>query len=193
MQRRRTRYVISYIPTGTVEIRTGHILAPSESDVRLWVAKRGTLISIETQRSLKARTVKRHGLVLDRKALADACDLLGIRNRVEVRFHGAVGNTNGTHRYSFPRVRSAADVASLAPVHRIVIKSYLSPEQASSTLWHELTHAAQAERVSREDPSLWWAFIRKQRRIPYSHRPIENEARDMSATMGDCLLFGAAA
>ncbi len=57
--------------------------------------------------------------------------------------------------------------------HCITVKSYLTPEQASRTLWHELAHAMQAERSGSE--AAWAA--NSDRKGPYSKRPIEIEAR----------------
>jgi hypothetical protein len=68
-----------------------------------------------------------------------------------------------------------------------MVKSYLGAQEASGTLWHELTHAMQAERVVKAGES-WQSHTAAQARWTYSRRPIEIEARQMSDTMRDCLL-----
>lgn len=110
------------------------------------------------------------GFRIDNAAVRDACELLGIGLPVDVRFSGRVGPTNGSHAFDGER-------------HRIMLKSYLTPEQATRTLWHELTHAMQAERAG--SVLAWGAFSRAQRSYSYSNRPIELEARRMADVMGD--------
>jgi hypothetical protein len=159
--------------------------------VREWAGRHYDVVSVKRAKRAKRHAPKRAtGLVLDREALKDACDLLGIMLPVHVRYNGVAGGTNGTHRYKYGHdAPPSAGVASSAPYHHIVIKSYLSAEEATSTLWHELTHAVQAERASRIDPRAWWAVVRAQHRWSYRMRPIEVEARAMAEQMKDCLLF----
>jgi hypothetical protein len=114
------------------------------------------------------------GYRVDQKALKAAIALLDIKLPVKVRFNARVGDTNGNYRF-----RNGG--------HDIMLKSYHTAEQASSTLWHELTHAMQAERCGGtiED---WREVHREQKRYTYKQRPIEIEARKMSADMADCPL-----
>lgn len=63
--------------------------------------------------------------------------------------------------------------------HQIMIKTYLTPLEASKVLWHELTHAAQAERLGVNE------FARQYRMYSgtgsfgaaYRNNPFEVEAR----------------
>ncbi len=114
------------------------------------------------------------GFKLDQGAVRDARALLGIKLPVDIRFHSRVGNTNGNYRFDGRK-------------HQIMLKTYHTPEQASSTLWHELCHAMQAERAGGTVAD-WGVVRREQARYPYSRRPIEREAREMSATMANCPL-----
>jgi hypothetical protein len=116
--------------------------------------------------------------VIDQSALADAIDLLGLKVPVKVRFNSRAGATNGNYR-----LRRAPG----GLYHDIMLKSYHDAEQASSTLWHELCHAMQAERVMLAGEE-WGSFTAAQKRWPYSRRPIQIEARQMSADMADCPL-----
>jgi hypothetical protein len=103
------------------------------------------------------------GFRIDRAALREACEFLGITGNVEVRFNARAGRTNGNYRRRYGK-------------HDIMVKSYLTPAEASKTLWHELAHAMQAERVEAEGGE-WGTHSRAQRRWSYSVRPIEVEAR----------------
>lgn len=115
---------------------------------------------------------------VNQKALADALEVLKLKLPVKIRTHARQGATNGNHRLS------------REGYHDIMVKSYLTPEEASSTLWHELTHAQQAENAGGVDH--WNKVCNDQRRrYPYSRRPIEVEARAMSELMSDVLLTGA--
>jgi hypothetical protein len=115
----------------------------------------------------------RGGFRVDDDALRDGCELLGIHHPVRIVLNGRVGPTWGNHRFD-------------GAEHRIMVKSYLTPEQATRTLWHELTHAMQAERVG--GGVAWWALCRAQRSYSYSQRPIELDAREMEDVLGDLAL-----
>lgn len=108
--------------------------------------------------------------VLNPEAVQDAVRELGLNVQVRIRFHARAGNTNGIYRRYFTH-------------HDIMLKTYLTPKEASSTLWHELTHAMQAERAGA--PDAWNAYAKAQRSYSYDNRPIEVEARAMSALMAD--------
>lgn len=115
------------------------------------------------------------GWTIDEEAVKQAAELLGVKRPVKVRTHARVGGTHGNYRLRNRRPEQ--------PYHDIMVKSYLSPSQASETLWHELTHASQADRC--DTPEAWEAFSRNQRRYPYRVRPIEVEARETSKTFAD--------
>lgn len=126
----------------------------------LAVAKGLRVLSLTTPDAMK----REGGFTLDRRAIREACVFLDIDySAVKLRLNGRVGPTNGNYR------RRGYE-------HNIMLKSYLTPEQASQSLWHELAHAMQAERVER-DGGTWHAYASAQRRWSYSTRPIEVEAR----------------
>ncbi len=122
----------------------------------------GDLVSVKPQ----------GGYRVDAEALKAAIELLGLKLPVKVRHNSRVGSTRGNYRITKDGT------------HDIMVKSYLTPEQASSTLWHELTHAMQAERAG-ANWTAWGRAINDQKRWPYSRRPIEIEAQQMSADMAD--------
>jgi len=150
------------------------ILAYTAQDVRDFYSARCVAVSRGDYRKA-ARNAERAvygGFTIDQEALAAAIQLLDIKQPVKIRFHSRVGGTNGNHRLR-------------AWGHDIMIKSYLAAEQASSTLWHELKHARQSDGHTLES---WRAVKAEQRRYSYAVRPIEREARALSAEMADCPL-----
>lgn len=161
---RRTRYTV-YYDDDKPEV----CLAYTPEGARKLFEKLGhSVIRVERGDYRKTRTGG--GFVINKAALADAIELLGLKLPVKVRTHARVGDTNGNYR-----LRDGW--------HDIMLKSYHTPEQASSTLWHELTHAMQAERAGGKDE--WRSVRNEQRRYSYRIRPIEVEAREMSEAMAD--------
>lgn len=97
----------------------------------------------------------RAGWYLDQDAILEAIDKLGITRKVRIKFmtatrravresgrgrswgKGGKGWRHGTHY-----VRNNS--------HLITVDQERSAEQASNTLWHELTHCMQAERWEKE-------------------------------------------
>lgn len=66
-------------------------------------------------------------------AVLEALDYFGIVDPTEVKFTAGI-HRKGAHRYAGP-----------GQPHLITVSTYLSPEEAGRTLWHELCHAAQRE------------------------------------------------
>lgn len=62
-------------------------------------------------------------------------------------------------------------------IHMIVLDARLTEDDASNTLWHELTHALQCERDFRGCGS---EFHTESHRQDYANGPIEVEARSMA-------------
>lgn len=111
-------------------------------------------------------------------ALAEARDFLGLAFPVKIRTHARAGSVRGNYRLGHD--------AHGRPFHNIMLKDYLDPEQASKTLWHELTHAMQAERACTEAGAttadtqrMAWSGVRNlDRGIGYRRKSIEVEARE---------------
>lgn len=109
----------------------------------------------------------------DLAAIGRACDELGVYGDVEVgcaeyargRWGGMYSNERGVHRVRVGRRQSASE--------------------ASRTLWHELTHAAQWERGERESTQ---AVFRDQGSAAYADHPKEVEARANEQRADDCPL-----
>ncbi len=116
---------------------------------------------------------------LDESALAEASEYLGLKLPIRVRYSSRAGNVRGNYRLG--RSTSGPNF------HNIMLKTYIGAEQASKTLWHELTHAMQAERemlaagLDLRDPAgkiAWQSADARGRGIGYSRKPIEVEARE---------------
>lgn len=78
---------------------------------------------------------------VDPDALRKARRELGIRHEVSVKSHFQK-HTDGTYGGLYP----TKPYRKRDRKHRITIATNLAPEDASETLWHELTHASQRER-----------------------------------------------
>lgn len=173
---RRVRFTVNFEDGREPEV----ILAYNAAQVQVHYAKKGLTVRVRQGDFRKAAIVaqkkREGGFRLDSAAIRDACEQLGIKLAVRIRFNGRVGGMNGNH--CFP-----------GGYHNIMLKSYLTPEQATKTLWHELVHALQAERDGEARPVVWAEFVgRQQRRYTYRNRPIEIEARQMAEMMADCPL-----
>jgi Zn-dependent peptidase ImmA (M78 family) len=81
--------------------------------------------------------VAKAGWVIDQDAVIDAMDYLKIEHTVHIRFMTA-RYRQGTHR---TKVNDA---------HHLTLDQSRDLESANFTLWHELTHARQAEEFTRE-------------------------------------------
>jgi hypothetical protein len=136
------------------------------------------------------------GWRLDRKALAEAVEFLGIECPVNVKQTGFRGGRFGAHqlrgvlrgRFMSGKVSDFARADTVG--HYITVKSWLTPEQAGQTLWHELCHAMQAERAmatlpAPSDPSVqygaWVACSARGNGVAYNLKPVEVEAREYEA------------
>lgn len=174
MRRRRSRFTVT-MTDGTKQV----VLAYDTVGARSFFTGRG--YDVRSVTAGDHRVAKRNaqtkavgGFRLNHAAIRDACELLGVKMPVAIKFNGRVGATHGNHRFT-------------GSSHRIMVKSYLTVQQASETLWHELTHALQAERDC-GSRAAWVAQHSEQRRYSYQRRPIEIEARKMSEDMADLLL-----
>lgn len=129
---------------------------------------------IEEQR---ASDVCSTGHTLDQAAIKEAIEFLGLQLPVEIKQPSRVGRRRGSHCFDWN--------VGAQGVHAITIKSYLNPERASKTLWHELAHAAQAERafaaagattpIARH--KAWSAVLNRDRGIGYERKGVERDAR----------------
>ena len=103
----------------------------------------------------------------------EALDFFGLTMPVKVKQTAHQGGRYGAHSF-----RVGPDGR---PYHHITVKSWLDPQQAGRTLWHELTHAMQAEREAagtRTTADALRAWRTTSARMgSYRDRPIEVEAR----------------
>lgn len=164
----RTRYTVTLRSGET--LRREVILAYSADGARSFYEGRGNTV-VEIEKGDYRLQSPDSGFNIMQDALKAAQKELGLVLPVKIRFNARQGRTNGNYRFNTTH-------------HDIMIKSYLSPEQASSTLWHELTHAMQAERVG-GTKSVWADFLKDQSSYSYKNRPIEIEANKMSRAKKD--------
>lgn len=126
------------------------------------------------------------GWRLDRAALREAIEFLGLTLPVTIKPTATRGGGGyGAHRL---RARSgkffrnpALDTAQ-GLGHHITVNNKLTPAKASETIWHELAHAMQAERLIAKMPAAtereqYIAWGRVDRGTAYERKPIEVEAR----------------
>lgn len=178
-QRRRSRF--------TVQLSTGPsvVLAYDAQGARSYYVGRGReVLSVVKGDYRIAPSVG--GWTLDQDAVNAAAASLGLKLPVTIKANARQGSTLGNHRLKPQAGLRAGPAQRASGYHAIMVKSYLTPEQASSTLWHELTHSLQAERAG-GTPELWRVEQRKHHG-QYRHSALEIEARAMSVAMADCPL-----
>lgn len=159
--KRRKRYTV------TLSDSSQHvILAFDALDARLYYTQRFGRVASVSAGDYRLQPTEREWQ-LNYAALRDAKKELGLTLPITVRKNGRQGSTNATYR--------------LKPEgHHIVVKSYLTRQEATESLWHELQHAQQAERVG-ATAAAWKAEHDRQKKWPYKKRPMEIEARRTAA------------
>lgn len=189
---RRQRFRAHLERAGALSERT--ILAYEVASVADFYRRMGyTVLHVESAR--KKRTCERPANKPWRhndRAIRDAIEFLGITLPVRIKPTNVAGGRLGAHtlrpvgpgvRRQGSRVHGIEHATGL--VHHITVKSWQDAEQASRTLWHELTHAMQAERelAKLPDPNdlrtalrTWGRAYRDGR--SYDRKPIEREARE---------------
>lgn len=170
MSNRRSRFTITFLD-GSREVFLGYSALSAEN---YYNGRGRPVVSVTKGDYRMDKNVTGGGFKIIQSALKTAQEELGLTIPVKVRFNARQGNTNGNYRFRGTH-------------HDIMVKSYLTPEEASSTLWHELTHAMQAERCGGTTET-WTKVHREQRNWTYRQRPIEIEANAMSAAKADVLL-----
>lgn len=185
---RRTRYRFN-VTTSDGRVFEHHILDYDRYSAEAWFrARYATVEYLGTGMGRPPLARAPQAFKIDQAALAEAIALLGITLPVSVKITAHGGRTLGTHRFkamhgTFMRDKST-DTASGGMYHHICIRSWLSVEQAGRTLWHELTHAMQAERETdrnaplREQFEGWRFCAARGRGTTYRAKPIEVEARE---------------
>lgn len=166
---RRQRFRATVIRPGSTQIEELHFLTYTKDQAIRLAERRGIkIVTILTPAQFKAQQpAVGRAYKIDQAALAEAIEFLGLKLKVRIRFNARQGRVNGNYKRDYMG-------------HDIMLKSYLTVEQASKTLWHELAHAMQSERAG----SVWdWNVVANEkrpgrsRRIEYRNRPIEVEAR----------------
>lgn len=110
-------------------------------------------------------------------AVARVAESMGIDKPVVVESSGKIRGS-GMHDVVIRRV-GGSDREEF--VHRVVVNRRLGADEASKTIYHELTHAAQFDRRSRQAKTDFAAAAAERERLrrgPYEKRPEEVEARE---------------
>lgn len=206
MGNRRQRFTITYVSrTGaTEEVQTlayPRVYTPGDVDHPGWAVgfpapMVGRVLSLlDAAEIVKIVLTPRGGAPspvaprwrIDPDALDAAKDFFGLKLPVYVR-RSAGYRTQGTHRL-MPGWRAPAGVSGSTSsyYHHLTITGKSSADDASRTIWHELTHCWQAERAMAEarergasvaeQARAWSTADERSRAIPYSDRPCEVEAR----------------
>lgn len=192
-RQRRTRWLVELSRNGKASER--QILGYHEQNVRDYYERMGyTVRSITKHRPSKAERPANKPWRKNERAIREAIEFLGITLPVEIKPTGHAGGRFGCHRLLplGPTVRTVGSRVYGAEhtnklVHRITIKSWRSAEEASRTLWHELAHAMQAERVlatlptgynAKEALNAWGACADFGRGVAYERKPVEIEANE---------------
>lgn len=191
---RRTRYTVT-LASGEEKL----ILAYDAAGARDHYERRGLAVIHVVKGDLvngPAARPQGGGWRIDRANLRQAIEVLGIRHPVEIKQTSRVGNQQGRHRPTPTggqvyirggKVYNPDTATGLK--HSITVKSYLTPEEAGRTLWHELTHAMQAERIEGTPAQVLRALHAQYRDgTPYRHKPMEVEARSFGSWNDDCPL-----
>lgn len=174
---RRTRYRVTAERAG--QGRSWDVLAYSRESALRFLERQGYYnIEMTTGRRRPVGSGQPARWEIDRTALKRACAMLGITWEVKITRTTARGRT-GSWTMSPER--------HTAKVHRITANKLSDLETANRTLWHELTHAAQCERVG-GTWAQYFAHHRREHGYPYTIRPCEVEARANAEQYGHIML-----
>ncbi len=188
MAQRRRRFIATLSKNGTTCQRT--VLAYNEEYARRYYERAGyEVLSVDKKPNASRAQPKPTGggWTLDQAALDRAIEFFGLKLNVKIGTHGRNGSTRGT--YSMMPTGGSVKTSgkkiygldtATGFFHKIQVKSYLTPEQASRTLWHELTHAMQAERTIARGGSpreIFTSWKASDRGVRYENKPKEVEAR----------------
>jgi hypothetical protein len=185
---RRKRFHATVVDAGFKRKIT--IMAYTPESARRWLETSGYIVlrlsAAKRRKSIAAG--KAAAWEIDQRALQSAMDKLDVTWKVRIT-RTASRTKLGAHRlrYREPMHR---------PQHSITVDKTVSPTEATRILWHELCHAAQAERAARkfateagcpvgaltgrECLTAWREDNARSRRYSYDARPIEIEARYIS-------------
>lgn len=179
---RRTRYTVEATKGQFGQREKFDFLAMSETSGRAFLSRKGYRIHSFITAAQAVAQKQNAGWRKSLAGLTRARQELGITLPILIKQTSRIGDQQGIHSLHLENGKLH---------HHIIVKSYLTPEEATEVLWHELTHAAQAERaaakvVRPEDFSAlsyrvktaWTAEQIHQRDWPYSRRPIEREANE---------------
>lgn len=97
-----------------------------------------------TEIHLPATRKNRAGAAPDMWAIEDAVEHLGIKKPIRMRW------TSGDRRHGTYRCEHVYGTDG-GERHNITLSTHLDAKQLSKTLWHELTHAQQNERLGRKE------------------------------------------
>jgi hypothetical protein len=200
---RRSRHEAIVSRNGETETR--YVRAYGVDDARAYYEARGYIVH-DVRKPPTTGTVE---WKLNQPAVDEAIAFLGIKLPVTIKQTRRTGSQKGAHtmRPEGPGIRvTSSGIVGLRTAeraawsHRITAKSYLSPAEASAVLWHELTHAMQAERVIASLPAdaspidIYNAHHSAYfDGTAYTRKPWEIEANEFAASFADELPLARAA
>jgi hypothetical protein len=115
------------------------------------------------------------GWEFDLEAIQDAADsTLGIRWPILLRYYAEGGRGDDVLLGQYATVERGCHGD---PSHSILVSVYNDRTQASSVIWHELTHAMQRERGDKDIPLVAELVSRES----YLAQPAEREAEEVAA------------
>lgn len=183
---RRSRYTVT-AQRPIVGVKQHVVLAYDAHGARRYYEARGWTVIQVVKGDLVNCAPAAGGWTLDRAAFRAAVEFLGIKMPVQIKQTGHQGGRYGAHQFAPARGKfmkdARLDTASGGMIHKITVKSWLSPEQAGRTLWHELCHAMQSEQACADattmrDQFMAWRFCSARGHgVAYNRKPIEVEAR----------------
>jgi len=188
MRRKRFSVTVQY---GQNEPAKKIILGYSAESVTRWIEARGArVLRVSTVKRKRARNASAPAAwQIDERALRSACKTLDIRWPVRVTRTASMEKLG---RHAFRHNKAWA-----TPRHYITVDKRVSVAESTRVLWHELAHAAQAERAAeayareagvasrmvllpREAVDAWRKAELRSRKYKYEKRPCEIEATYVS-------------
>lgn len=182
-RQRRTRYTVTF-QDGSKSVFLGY----SAQDALNFYNARGKLVKGITKgdyrkHEAKHEAFKSGGFRIKTLEQRKAIEMLGIEFPVSIHMSNHFSHVSGKDGHHILKRDKDGTL-----YHEIMLKSYLTPARASFVLWHELTHAMQAERDGRKTWEGYLEVSAQQHTFPYSRRPWEREANAIAEENEDIVL-----
>jgi len=212
MSTRRQRFTVEFTTPASDEVQRVAVLAYSAADADEWVRSGRARTDDRTRRIFDASVVRvikgdyrvqrkiGQGFRVNPAAIEEAQEFFGLKFPVAFKFSKRRGGgRHGQHAFmpciQGQPIKLHAELPFVDGwMHVITLTDDLDPQWASHTLWHELQHAQQSERVEASVESGDAEQVMKALRAAYSagrtrydRKPWEVEANETADTMNDVL------